>query len=541
MGVGQLGRLALAAVQASGIESGTYVDSVTLARQEHAITEHSRDNLNVNLICVNADALPHFAFRVGGQFFDGRYTVGLWAWEIEQFPDDFSEAFDLVDEVWALSEFARAAIAPHTDKPVFAFPLPIEVPVRGTTLRRTDLGLPDKPYFLFAFDLLSVMERKNPLGLIKAFREAFEPNEGPTLVIKALSGKHKLADLETLRMAVAGEPDVILIERHLDRDDNLALIELCACYVSLHRSEGFGLTIAEAMSYGRPVIATAYSGNLDFMTPDTSYPVPYRDGAVPKNCEPYPVGAYWAEPDLQEAARLMRYVYEHPAEAEAMGSRARAHIEKDHAPSTRAAFILDRFDAIQATLAERTRFVEHYYAPFTPAPKEPLLPSVPSPSFDRDVSGLVSLVASGQPIDGPSRHPRVARVFRRGIRRLLRSHDEHQRRINQEIGAYLEGLSAQIAAIESGQRDLAIARHALDLAVAEQLVWINDLKSRIDRIGGFVSETSTANALRFAQIDALHQLVADYEERLSHLAVGQSRLLSRVGGGGPALRSAEAR
>ncbi len=130
---------------------------------------------------MNADELPNFAKRVGGQFFRRHYTIGLWAWEIDKFPRTFDASFEYVDEIWSISQFARDAIATVTTKPVYVFPVPILEPRSETKRGRSDLGLPPGFVFLFCFDLLSIFERKNPLGLIDAFSKAFRNNEGPML------------------------------------------------------------------------------------------------------------------------------------------------------------------------------------------------------------------------------------------------------------------------------------------------------------------------------------------------------------------------
>src|SRR5205823_1547928 len=135
---------------------------------------------------------------------------------------------------------------------------------------------------------------------------AFAPGEGPQLVIKSTNGRSNLGDLERLRMAAAERPDVHVIDGYLTTDEKHSLMHACDAYVSLHRAEGFGLTPAEAMSLGKPVIATRYSGNLDFMNDENSYLVSFELVPIPSDCDPYPEGGLWAEPNVEEAARFMR-------------------------------------------------------------------------------------------------------------------------------------------------------------------------------------------------------------------------------------------
>jgi len=358
LGVGEGARLLVECLDAAHLPYATFAFNQTLSRQEHGFTdggEGTRD-FDVNIVCVNADQVPVFAQAVGPGFFAGRHTIGQWAWELEEFPDQWSNSFHFVDEIWAISEFSRAAIAAATDKPVYAFPLAIVAPSVAEGVSRKDFGIPDDAYtFLFCFDLLSILERKNPLGLIEAYRRACDPDGRTALVLKVINGERAIADLERLRLAIGDRDDIILLDGYLDADHVSALMAVADCYVSLHRSEGFGLTMAEAMALGKPVIATGYSSNLEFMDDDTAYLVPWTYADVPPGCSPYRAGAQWADPDLDEAARLMRHVATHPDEAAAKGEAARVSVLTAHSPAARAPFLRARLEEIQA---DRASFLE---------------------------------------------------------------------------------------------------------------------------------------------------------------------------------------
>jgi glycosyltransferase involved in cell wall biosynthesis len=181
--------------------------------------------------------------------------------------------------------------------------------------------------FLFTFDMASLMARKNPLATVAAFRSAFRRDEPADLVIKVARGSESPADLAAL--AAACETNgVRLIDELMPRSDLLALMAACDCYVSLHRSEGLGLGMAETMLLGKPVIATAYSGNLDFMTPATGYLVSYERVPIPETVTQYPRGSHWAEPSVEQAAELMRRVYDNRDESRAVGERARTAVSE---------------------------------------------------------------------------------------------------------------------------------------------------------------------------------------------------------------------
>ena len=210
-------------------------------------------------------------------------------------------------------------------------PPPVSRPEPGNV--HLDLGVPDGFRFLFMFDFFSTIQRKNPVGLIEAFRAAFEPGEGPQLVIKTINGRHRFEALEEVRWAARGRPDVHVIDRSLSARERDALLVQCDCYVSLHRSEGLGLTLAECMALGKPVIGTDFSGTTDFLNEENGYPVPHGMTRVGADCEIYPADGTWADPDVEAAARAMRRVVEQPEEARAKGERARADIERLYSPA----------------------------------------------------------------------------------------------------------------------------------------------------------------------------------------------------------------
>ena len=338
VGVGEQSRQMAEAVRKLGVPLATFDAAGSVGRQQHPFSEERPfpdlvNPFDINIVCITL-GMRRFAVEMGPQFFAGRYTVGYWAWELEEVPPSWSRTCALVDEVWMISEHAAAGVRRLTTKPVHVFPIPVRTPTPGPVDRRA-LGLPDGYVFLFMFDYGSVFERKNPVGLVRAFKQAFAPGEGPVLVLKSIKGELHLNERERLRYEVEGRPDIRLMERYLTAGERDALVALCDCYVSLHRAEGFGITMAEAMALGKPTIATGYSGNLDFMTPQNSYLVGYQEARVPAGCPPYPAGAKWAEPDLEEAAALLQRVYTNRAAAREVGERARQDMARLHTPEAR--------------------------------------------------------------------------------------------------------------------------------------------------------------------------------------------------------------
>ena len=430
LGVGEAARQLVRAIDRAEIPHATVAYTrITPSRQEHPF-EGSGTNptYDTNLICVNADVLPEFADDVGPDFFAGRYSIGLWWWEVSRFSPAFRRAFDYVHEIWACSDYVAAAIAAETTKPVFTIPLPVEV-ATVEPLSRDQLGLPEGFLFLFSFDFLSVFERKNPLGLVEAFTRAFEPGEGPVLVIKSINGNRDLANLERLRRA-AERPDILVTDRYVSAREKDSYMATCDCYVSLHRSEGFGLTLAEAMAYGKPVVATGYSGNLSFMSKANSYLVPYRKSIVPRGCPPYPAGAEWADPDLGAAARLLREVWEDREEARARGERARRDIRDHHSADRTAAFVRERYDRLGEERAALTPEALELPATTLRRAYEPL--SRARSLFAESAIAAVPYSRFGPPVGWA----------RRLLRRLLAPYTAQQRALDGALIAALEKLRA---------------------------------------------------------------------------------------------------
>jgi glycosyltransferase involved in cell wall biosynthesis len=355
VGVGQAARLAMSVIEAAGVTATSYVYGLTPSRQEHpwGAADATRADLDTNLVCVNSDQLADFALIVGPDFFEGRYTVGSWMWETERLPERAGAASELLDEIWVSSAYTLAAVtATVKDTPAFVFPHPVVVPPVSAAHGRDDLGMPGGYVFLFMFDFLSTIARKNPLGLIEAFSRAFRPDEGPQLVLKSINGQGWIHDLERVRLAVAERPDIHLIDRYATRAELNAMLALCNCYVSLHRAEGFGLTIADAMALGKPAIATAYSGNLEFMDPDTSHLVPYSLTTVGTDTPIYPAEDKWAEPDLDAAAEAMRRVYRDRDGARRMAELGRERVLRHYGMTRSVSFLKERLGAIRQMRAD---------------------------------------------------------------------------------------------------------------------------------------------------------------------------------------------
>ena len=255
------------------------------------------------------------------------YRIAYWAWELEAVPDQWVQAAQLVDEIWAPTRFVAEAMRTRMPKPVYHMLPGVEVgPIE--TVPRASVGIPEDHFvFLFMFDLHSQVHRKNPAAVFRAFQKAFCETDRATLLIKTSGGDIHSADLANLRQTLGG-PNVILLDRLMTRGQAYGLIAQCDCFVSLHRSEGFGLGLAEAMLLAKPVIGTGYSGNLDFMNHENSLLVDYELAEITEDRPIYARGNVWAEPSVDQAGAYMRQVYDHPEEARARAKRAQPEIQR---------------------------------------------------------------------------------------------------------------------------------------------------------------------------------------------------------------------
>ena len=330
IGIGESARSIYSALQAADVATAYCEVEIPLIQRSApaaGIADHAQYNLT--LAHLNPPEL-HLGLERYPDAFHRCYVIGYWLWEVPRFPNHWRPRIKALDEIWTASTYSQEILSRAADIPVRYMPIPVEV--SPEPLSREDFDLPDDRFiFLFAFNPGSSVARKNPYGVIEAYKRAFaEAAEPPLLVIKAHHLKQHPQIAPGLRAAVE-EVGGILLEDHFTRPRMHALTALADCVISLHRAEGFGLLMAEAMALGKPVIATGYSSNMDFMTEDNSFPVRYRLREItmadhadqPLFRQMYAAGQSWAEPDIGHAAELMRYVIDHPKVAQARAARAK--------------------------------------------------------------------------------------------------------------------------------------------------------------------------------------------------------------------------
>ncbi|GLB61959.1 glycosyltransferase family 4 protein [Cytobacillus sp. NCCP-133] len=269
---------------------------------------------NTNIFFINADQL-YYHFKKNNlprKWFLNRYNIGYWHWELEKLPSSWLKSFQLINEVWVPSSFTAKSIPKIARKPVITIPhsISLEVPLNIT---RKDFELPESRFLFFSmFDMRSTLARKNPIAVVEAFKKAFSHNNNSVaLAIKINNGSHSIKEVKALKQKSDGNKNIIFIDKVLNRLEVNGLPNLSDCYVSLHRSEGFGLPLAEAMYLGKPVIATNWSGNLEFMDKNNSCLVDFTLKRVGRNYGPYTANQLWAEPSMVQASQMMeKLVYD---------------------------------------------------------------------------------------------------------------------------------------------------------------------------------------------------------------------------------------
>lgn len=279
-------------------------------------------------------------------FRPGKYNIAYWAWELPEFPDSWVPACAYFDEIWCPSDFVREAISLKVPLPVITMPHAIGFPPPPAD-GRAHFGLPaDTFLFLVLYDLNSYTARKNPQAAIDAFRHSGLAGAGAALVIKVHNVAGNEADLAHLQAAVADLPGTILITETLSREDVYRLQAACDCYVSLHRSEGFGLAVAECMLLGKPVIATDWSATAEFLGATNGCPVRYRLVPLERNHGPYGKGQMWAEADPDHAAEWMRRLHADAGLCARLGAAAHATIVARFSPGVVGARYRKRLEGI---------------------------------------------------------------------------------------------------------------------------------------------------------------------------------------------------
>jgi len=307
----------------------------------------------INVIEVGTNELPRVFAHVTSNHFCNSYNILRTYWELSRAPEVWRDNLARIDEIWAPNPFIAESF-----RTIFAGPITVVPPCVDLPAVELDghqhFGLAaSRFHFLFSFDYFSFPQRKNPLAVLRAFRKAFpDPSTPVGLVIKSTGAvDHFPALKRALRAAAEDDERILVIDESLTRQEMLALLAATDCYTSLHRAEGFGFGLTEAMALGKSVIATDYSGNTEFLTPETGYPIPYRLKPVGADEYIYPEGQVWADPDEAACAAAMIRVFSVPEEAKAKAAVGQRFVMHRYGPANVGRIVEQR---VREIVAQRT-------------------------------------------------------------------------------------------------------------------------------------------------------------------------------------------
>ncbi|MFP3603806.1 glycosyltransferase family 4 protein [Paraburkholderia sp. SIMBA_053] len=309
----------------------------------------------VSVFCLPPPEMMRLSLEGGRNLIDSAtYKVGAWPWELPQWPTAFARVHQFVDEIWAQSRFVQTAFRKLGDTPVHHMPMAVDIPA-PTQRVRGRFGLPEDDFlFYLMFDGNSWLTRKNPLAGVQAFQKAFDASiSGVGLVIKGMNIREDDAIWKRIRDMASRDWRIRIVSEKLTRQDLINFMASLDSYVSLHRSEGFGRVIAEAMLLAQPVVVTNFSGNVDYCDTETAFLV---DGElVPLKAGDYLFheGQYWCDPDVAQAAQQIRRVFEDAAARNRIAAAGQQRLQQDYSIAAVSRRYAERIESIDAEIRNR--------------------------------------------------------------------------------------------------------------------------------------------------------------------------------------------
>jgi glycosyltransferase involved in cell wall biosynthesis len=329
-GLGSVARSCVRAIESAEIP----LNKISIPSWAEPVAQRSLPEIlpyRANLLLQNADMLTRFFNAYGADLPKGAYNIGYWLWELPSARADWHHLYRYVDEVWVASEFCRHAFQTSTQLPVTRIPLVVDGLEEKAVYPREYFDLPrDVFVFCYIFDVSSYLDRKNPFCLIEAFTREFGNSRDVLLYLKYFNTRHDEENVRAIEEATAGALNIRTYSGLMDENEIVSLQNSIDCLVSPHRSEGFGYNLAEAMYLGKPVIATRYSSNLDFMRDHNSYLIDCKLIPIPLTVGPYVRGNIWADPSIDHLSHLMRTVFEDREGRERKAKQAAEDIRKEY-------------------------------------------------------------------------------------------------------------------------------------------------------------------------------------------------------------------
>ena len=303
----------------------------------------------IDLFCLPPVDMIRLNFEGGEDLLNRKsYKIGAWPWELPYWPVQFEKITNFANEIWAQSEYVFNCFSKLRDIPVYRMPMVVDIGI-PKKINRSYLKIKEDAFIFYTmFDGNSILSRKNPIATVLAFEAAFKNkrNANVSLVIKAMNINADNIEWRKIREIANSDSRIIIIDQHLEKSYLINLMSTFDAFISLHRSEGFGRVIAEAMLLGQPVITSNFSGNIDFCNHDTSYLVDGHLVGVGKNEYHFSEGQYWFEPDINIAAHQMIKVYENPSETLRISQNAKKYIQENYSIQSAGNFYKNRLSLI---------------------------------------------------------------------------------------------------------------------------------------------------------------------------------------------------
>lgn len=349
-GIGEACRLTAECLQTAGLDWSAYdFEYNNPSRQKDTSWDYKIDDqikYDISILNINADQMDNARKYLPEEVWNG-YKIGIWYWELMDFPDIWSSAFELVDEIWAPTKFIQEALQKKATCPVIHMPPGIKRAQPNLLYNRKYFGLPEEGFlFLNMYDSFSYSNRKNPEAAINAFKQAFDKDDHSVGFVLKLNNPGSKS-IEEAKSFLGEYKNIYILQDILTREEVNALIVVCNAAISLHRSEGLGLLCEEAMYYGKPVIATNWSGNIDFMTKDTACLVDYELTDIGQDNGPYGARQKWAEADVGQASEYMTLLKNDSAYYEKISKNAQKYIRQKFSPEICGARMRERICEIR--------------------------------------------------------------------------------------------------------------------------------------------------------------------------------------------------